>query len=64
MSFSDAKDLTATDLKAKVAELKKELMKARFAVKTGQSTKTHLLKEIKRNIARVNTLLTQKMMES
>ena len=64
MSFADIKELTVSDLRSKEAELKKELMKARFAISTGQSKKSHLLKEIKRNIARIKTLTTQKLMES
>ena len=60
--------MKATDLRSKtVDELKKEilaLMKERFNLRmqqsAGQTKKTHLMKSVRLNIARIKTMLTEK----
>lgn len=59
MAFEELKNLTPADLKTKDAELRREL----FTLKTvgsGEKVKdTSKFKKIKKDIARVQTLLTQ-----
>ena len=60
--------MSATELKAKsIDELNEELIKLlkeqfnlRMRKTTGQLNQTHLLKNVRREIARVKTILTQK----
>lgn len=61
--------MKATELRDKsVEELQKELLvqlesqfKLRMQKNTGQLTQTHLLKEARRDIARIKTVLRQKV---
>ena len=49
------------DLKAKsAAELKKELFNLRFQNATNQLDNTSRIKEVRRNIARIQTVITEK----
>lgn len=52
--------LSVEELKAKEAELKAELFNLRFRHATGQLNNPMLLKETKRNIARVKTLINER----
>jgi len=59
----DAKDLrekSVEDLNKQLLELREEQFKLRMAKATGQLGQTHLLKQTKRDIARVKTILQQK----
>lgn len=60
MKWEDLKQLDAAALKAKCIENRKELMGLRFQRVTGQAEKTHIVRQLRRNIARVKTLLTQR----
>ena len=50
-------DLSAAELTAKVAELKKELFNLRFQLATGQLQDTTAIMKTKRDIARAKTAL-------
>ena len=52
--------LSVEELKAKENELKAELFNLRFRHATGQLNNPMLLKETKRNIARVKTLINSR----
>ena len=52
--------LSATELASKKVALKEELMKLRFKGAAGQLEKPHVVSEIKKNIARIETVLTAK----
>lgn len=52
--------LNVEELKAKENELKAELFNLRFRHATGQLNNPMLLKETKRNIARVKTLINER----
>ena len=60
MKLEDLKQLDEGALKAKVSELKKQLMNLRFQRTAGQLEKTHEFKIVRRSIARAKTLLTQR----
>ena len=50
-------DMTDTELDQQLAELKSELFNLRFQLATGQLQNPMMIRETKRNIARVKTLL-------
>ena len=51
---------SAEELKSHLVELKKEQFSLRMQQATGQLAKTHDVRRVRREIARVNTLLGQK----
>lgn len=57
--LKELKDLSPAELETKVKEAKQELMTMRFQLAVGQLENTAKLKQTKRTIARLNTLLTQ-----
>ncbi|GBU10246.1 50S ribosomal subunit protein L29 [Gammaproteobacteria bacterium] len=48
------------ELKAERLELRRSQFNLRMQKATGQMSKPHLFNEIRKNIARINTILTQK----
>lgn len=60
MKASELKDLSVEDLEAKKIELLSDQFKLRMNKSTGQLEQTHELRNVRRDIARVNTILTQK----
>lgn len=55
--INEIKGLSAKDLAAKKVALKEELMKLRFKGAVGQLEKPHMVQQLKRDIARVETLI-------
>lgn len=60
MKLQDLKQLNDESLKAKIIELRRELMGLRFQRVTGQVEKTHQFRLARRTIARIKTLLVQR----
>lgn len=60
MKASELKNASATELQAKSAELTKELFNVRFQLHTGRLENTSKLSLLKKDIARVNTILREK----
>ena len=60
MNASEVRDLTVDELKGKLLQLKKEQFNLRFQAASGQLEKTDQVSKIKRDIARVKTILGQK----
>ncbi len=60
MKWIDIKQMDDAGLKAKVLELRKELMGLRFQRVTGQVEKTHQFRVARRTIARIKTLLNKR----
>ena len=60
MNASELKDKNVEELQAELLELRKEQFNLRMQKATGQSNQTHTLKDVRRNIARVKTVLNQK----
>lgn len=56
--------MNETDLQTEIKELKKELFKARFQHATNGLDNPKKITEIKKNIARANTVKHQKSIES
>lgn len=60
MKVSELQEKTVEELEAQVIELRKQHFELRTQMATGQLGQTHLLREAKKDIARVKTVLTQK----
>jgi large subunit ribosomal protein L29 len=59
MIANEIRNLSAEQIKAKVADTREELMKLRFQQVTGQLTDTSRLRTLRRDIARMETILAQ-----
>jgi large subunit ribosomal protein L29 len=59
MKAKEIRNLSAEQIKAKVADSREELMKLRFQQVTGQLTDTSRLRTLRRDIARMETILAQ-----
>lgn len=57
-------DLSTQELTEKEKELKVELFNLRFQHATGQLTNPLVLREVKRNIARVKTILRERELKT
>jgi len=60
VSAADLRGLSREDLNAKVRELKEELFSLRFAAATGQLESHGRLREVRKDIARVYTVLQER----
>ena len=60
MELKELRNKSAAELKAHLLDLHKEQFSLRMQKATGQLTKTHDIRLVRREIARVNTLLTEK----
>ena len=60
MNASELKDKSVEELNAELLGLLREQFNYRMQASTGQLTQTHLLRNVRRDIARVKTILTQK----
>ncbi len=59
--MKNLKDKTVADLEAMVIENKKQLLDLRFQKKLGNQVKTHMFRKLKREIAIIKTLLTERV---
>ena len=57
MELKQLREKSADELKAHLTELRKELFSLRMQKATGQLPKTHETRRVRREIARVKTLL-------
>ncbi|MEF2148559.1 50S ribosomal protein L29 [Luteimonas sp. FXH3W] len=60
MNIKELRNKSADELRAHLTELHKESFSLRMQKATGQLATTHQAKLVRREIARVNTLLTEK----
>ena len=60
--FSDLLKISVSDLKNKIAELRKESLNLRFQKSSGQLEKTTRIRVVRRQIARIKTVLNSKEM--
>ncbi|GAB3012214.1 50S ribosomal protein L29 [Bowmanella dokdonensis] len=60
MKATELKDKSVEELNAELLNLLREQFNLRMQHSTGQLEKTHQLKSVRRSIARVKTILTQK----
>jgi len=60
MKASEIRDKTGPELEQELAELKSELFKLRFQLATNQLDNPMKLKEVKKSIARVKTVMRER----
>ena len=60
MKASELRTMSAADLEKKLAELKDELFKLRFQHAINQLDNPHKIADVKKDIARVMTIITEK----
>ena len=63
MRAKDMRSMTETELRNKLTDYKQERFKLRFQHATGQLENTQRIPKVKRNIARILTILREKEME-
>jgi large subunit ribosomal protein L29 len=59
MKVVDVRKLAAQELRSKIQDAREEMMKLRFQQVTGQLTDTSRLKILRRDIARMETILLE-----
>lgn len=64
MKASELKELSVVELNDKLADLKKELFALRFQLAVNQLDNTARLKTVKKDIARVKTVLREQELSS
>ena len=62
MKASEFRKLSAEELAAKLGDLKKDLFNLRLQLATNQLDNTNKITEVKRDIARVNTVIREKQL--
>ena len=62
--MSKLKEMTTDELEKEDMELASQLFKLRFQLATGQIEKPHKIREVRKEIARVKTLLRERQLES
>ena len=60
MRISEMRQLVVGDLKQKVVDSKDELFKLKFQLNSGQLQNYRRLREIKREIAQINTIIRER----
>ncbi|MDC2964317.1 50S ribosomal protein L29 [Gammaproteobacteria bacterium] len=63
MTSTEYKDSSEKELQEKIGDLSKELFELRMQKSTGQLGQTHLIKQVKKNIAKIKTLMTERKLE-
>ena len=61
MNISELREKSSEELKNELIELRKEQFNLRMQKGSGQLSQTHLLKDVRRNIARVKTVMNEKL---
>jgi large subunit ribosomal protein L29 len=59
MEAKEIRALSAEEVKSKIADTREELMKLRFQQVTGQLTDTSRLRTLRRDVARMETILAE-----
>ena len=60
MKIDKIKEMSSPDLEKELGELKQELFKLRFSLATNGLDNPMKIKEVKKDIARINTVITEK----
>lgn len=60
MKINKIKEMSSPELEKELGELKSELFKLRFSLATNGLDNPMKIKEVKKDIARINTILTQR----
>ena len=60
MNAKEIRNLTTTEIEAKINELKDELFNLRFQLATGQLENTGRIREVRKGIARMKTIISER----
>ncbi len=60
MKIAEVKELTIKELETRKRELRQEIFNLRIQQQAGQLEKPHMLRSLRRDAARVDTVLTEK----
>lgn len=60
MKANEIREIATEELVAKAKELKEELFNLKFQLSLGQLANTAKIKEVRRNIARIKTILNER----
>ena len=60
MTPKEIRDLSADEITNKLREIRAELLQLRLKKQTGQVEKPHMLRVLRKDIARLETILNQK----
>ncbi len=60
MKINKIKEMSSPELETELSELKTELFKLRFSLATNGLDNTSKIKEVKKDIARINTILKER----
>ena len=63
MKISKIREMSSPELEKELGELKTELFKLRFSLATNGLDNPMKIKEVKKDIARINTILTERELE-
>lgn len=64
MKANEIRELTTAEIEQNINEMKEELFNLRFQLATGQLENTARIKEVKRTIARLKTVVRQREREA
>ena len=60
MTSKEIRDLSPVEITTKIREIRESLLQSRLRKQTGQVEKTHELRTLRKDIARLETILRQK----
>jgi large subunit ribosomal protein L29 len=60
MTSKEIRDLSQGEISAKLREIRDQLMQLRLRKQTGQVEKTHEMHDLRKTVARLETILKQK----
>ena len=63
MKINKIREMSSPDLEKELGELKTELFKLKFSLATNGLDNPMKIKEVKKDIARINTILTERKIE-
>jgi len=63
MKMNKIREMSSPDLEKELGELKQELFKLRFSLATNGLDNPKKISEVKKDIARVNTVLTERKLK-
>lgn len=61
MQANDLRNKSVEDLKTELSNLQREQFNLRFQLKTGQLQQTDNVRKVRRDIARINRILSEKL---
>ena len=63
MKINEIREMSSPDLEKELSELKTELFKLRFSLATNGLENPNRIKEVRKNIAKINTILTERKLQ-